>query len=111
MPRTRHCVQNLQTSTTKPLMQPKPTNDQALIEPTETTMIEEFLSATEARQAVALQEFAAKVRTMVERGLIAARGKALREIRTIDVGFFLQAPLGTLHGPEQHTLEAKSEAL
>jgi hypothetical protein len=103
-------------------MQPKQPEPEQPIDSTETVMIEEFLSATEARQAVALQEletrldemgdaFASKVRTMVERGLIAARGKALREIRTIDVGFFLQAPLGTLHGPEQHTLEAKSEAL
>jgi hypothetical protein len=103
-------------------MSSKQNHPEPPIDSTEAVMIEEFLSATEARQAVALQEletrldemgdaFASKVRTMVERGLIAARGKALREIRTIDVGFFLQAPLGTLHGPKQHTLEAKSEAL
>jgi hypothetical protein len=103
-------------------MTTKPNEPTQPIEPTETPMIDEFLSATEARQAVALKEletrldemgdaFASKVRTMVERGLIAARGKAMREIRTIDVGFFLQAPMEILHGDEQPTIEAKSEAL
>ena len=90
------------------------------IDPNENLMIEEFLSATEARQtaAIALLEsrletmgdkFASQVRTMVERGLISARGKALREIQTIDVGFFLQAPMEILDGNEQNTLGIAAE--
>ena len=95
-------------------------NPEQPIEPNENLMIEEFLSATEARQtaAIALLEsrleamgdkFASQVRTMVERGLISARGKALREVRSIDIGFFLQAPTETLDGSVQQTLEAATE--
>lgn len=95
-------------------------NPENPIEPNENLMIEEFLSATEARQtaAIALLEarleamgdkFASQVRTMVERGLISARGKALREVRSIDIGFFLQAPMETLDGSVQQTLEAATE--
>ena len=87
----------------------------------ESAMVDEFLSATEARQAAALHQletrlegmgdsFAAQVRTMVERGLIAARGKALREIQAIDVGFFLHAPLEILNGDEQSILTESQEA-
>ena len=106
-------------STTKPLIEID-MNPEQPIEPNENLMIEEFVSATEARQnaAIALLEarleamgdkFASQVRTMVERGLISARGKALREIQTIDVGFFLQASMETLTGNEQNTLEAATE--
>ena len=73
---------------------------------------EAFITAAITRQDLALkqleerldalgEDFAARVRTMVERGLMAARTKALREIRTIDVGFFLQTDPETLHGSEQ----------
>lgn len=103
-------------------MNPETTPTEQPIEPTETLMVEEFLSATEARQDAALRQlearldemgdkFASRVRTMVERGLIAAREKSLQEIRSIDVGFFLQAPLGILNGHETPTLEAKTEAV
>ena len=71
-----------------------------------------FLSAAVERQDLALKQletrldelgddFAARVRTMVERGLMAARSKALQEIKTIDVSFFLQTDRETLHGSEQ----------
>ena len=103
-------------------MDTEPTNQNTPIDPAKNLMIEEFLSATEARQTIALNEleqrlelmgdeFASKVRTMVERGLMSARGKALREVRTIDVGFFLQAPTETLHGNDFPTLEAKAEKI
>lgn len=71
-----------------------------------------FLAAAVDRQDLAIKQletrldelgddFAARVRTMVERGLMAARSKALQEIKTIDVGFFLQTDPETLHGSEQ----------
>lgn len=122
MPKTRHCAQNSQTSTTKAVMTTKPTNQDTPIEPSENLMINEFIEQTKERQAIALTEletrleemgdaFASQVRTMVERSLIAARGKALREIRTIDVGFFLQAPMETLHGDDQPTLKSATEKI
>lgn len=72
---------------------------------------EAFLTAASARQEVALKQleerldtlgddFAARVRTTVERGLISARSKALQEIRTIDVGFFLQTDEGISPGSQ-----------
>ena len=85
---------------------------------TEPVLIEEnlddaeaFLTAAAARQEIALKQledrldtlgddFAARVRTMVERGLMSARSKALHEIRTIDVGFFLQTEEGISHGSD-----------
>jgi predicted HTH transcriptional regulator len=120
MPKTRHCAQNRQTSTTKAVMTNEPTNQDTPIAPTENLMINEFIQLAEERQAIALgeletrldlmgDEFAARVRTLVERRLIAARGKAQREIRTIDVSFFLQAPMETLHGDDCPILEAKTE--
>ena len=79
---------------------------------------EAFLTAASARQEIALQQletrldalgddFAARVRTMVERGLMAARTKALREIRTIDVGFFLQTDEGISHGSQSILTESQ----
>jgi hypothetical protein len=122
MPKTRHCAQTQKNSTTKPLMNTESPTPEQPIDPTDTAMIEEFLSATEARQDAALEQlearldamgdkFAARVRTMVERGLIAAREKSIREIRSIDVGFYLQAPLEILNGNDAHTLEANVEAV
>ena len=120
MPKTRHCAQNRQTSITKPLMTDLPAHQDTHSPGQPESSIDEFIQLTEERQAIALDEletrldlmgdeFASKVRTLVERGLIAARGKALREIRTIDVGFFLQAPMETLHGDDRPTLEATTE--
>ncbi len=79
---------------------------------------EAFLTAASARQDLALKQleerldtlgddFAARVRTMVERGLMSARSKALREIRTIDVGFFLQTDEGISHGSEPILTESQ----
>jgi hypothetical protein len=122
MPKTRHCAQNRQTSITKPLMNTEPTTPKPPQPTTETVNIDDFLSGAVARQDASLQEletrleamgdeFAAKVRTMVERGLIAARGKALREIQSIDVSFFTQPDPATLHGHDAHTLEATAEVI
>ena len=72
---------------------------------------EAFINAVASRQDLAIQQlenrldelgndFAVRVRTMVELGLIAARRKALQEIRTIDVGFFLQTEEGISHGSD-----------
>ncbi len=79
---------------------------------------EAFLSAVALRQDLAIEqlekrldelgnEFAARVRTMVERGLMVARSKALNEIRTIDVGFFLQTEPGTLPGSQSILTESQ----
>ena len=82
------------------------------IEPNDENLdAEAFLSAAVARQDLAIEQlerrldalgddFAARVRTMVERGLMAARSKALQEIRAIDVGFFLQTDEGISHGSQ-----------
>ena len=72
---------------------------------------EAFLTAIAVRQDLALKQleerieilgddFAAKARTIVERGLMAARSKTLREIQTIDIGFFLQTEPETLPGSQ-----------
>jgi hypothetical protein len=79
---------------------------------------EAFLAAAAARQDLAIEQlekrldelgddFAARVRTMVERGLMAARRKALQEIRTIDVGFFLQTDEGILRGSQSILTESQ----
>lgn len=122
MPKTRHCAQNRQTSITKPLMEPKPTMPETPIDPDVVINIDDFIAGAVARQEASLKEletrldamgdeFAAKVRTMVERGLISARGKALKEIQSIDVSFFTQPDPATLPGYAHHTLDAHSETL
>jgi hypothetical protein len=122
MPKTRHCAQTQKNSTTKPLMNTESPTPEQPIDPTDRTNITEFLSAAQARQDASLaelevrleamgEEFAAKVRTMVERGLMAARGKALNEIHSINVSFFTQPDPVTLPGHETPALEAKVEAV
>lgn len=84
--------------------------------------IQDFIDGVKERQDAQLAEletrldamgddFAARARTLVERGLIAARGKALGEIRTIDVSFFLQAPMEISSGTEKPMLEATVEEI
>ncbi len=99
-------------------MTTKTTKKEPPIAPNDSAMIDEFLTSVEDRQSAALHDlearletmgdqFAAQVRTMVERGLIAARGKAFREIQTIDVGFFLQAPMEILPGSQPILTESQ----
>ena len=79
---------------------------------------EAFLTAIAARQNLTLEQleariealgddFAARARTIVERGLMNARAKTLREIKTIDIGFFLQTEPETLPGSQSILTEAQ----
>lgn len=95
-----------------------------LKEPLQAELIEEnldaeaFFAAASARQDLALEQleqrmdelangFAARVRTVVELGLMSARRRALNEIRTIDVGFFLQTEPETLPGSQSILTESQ----
>ena len=122
MPRTRYCTQTKPKVTTDTTMKNTDTTQTQNDIPATPQGIQDFIDGVQERQNQQLleletrldamgDEFAAKVRTMVERGLIAARGKALGEIRTIDVSFFLQAPMEISSGTEKPMLEATVEEI
>ncbi len=122
MPRTRHCAQNRQDSITKLITEPE-SEMQEHEESLEVSInIDDFIAGAKTRQDKAIaeleqrldemgDEFAARVRTIVERGLLAARGKALKEVQEVDVSFFLNPQPETLPGNDAPTLEAAAETV